>query len=214
MAVRLCDVKRNDSSVADPAKEPLTVLPGSLGFGISNPTFPLLSVEACDPITVAEVLVKVAFPECVASEYIPFQTMVRLMGAFELEKPVQPVPGPVVEPVTFPCWMDSVTPAGRLVTVQLDSLPLKLTVLPPVEDFAGGLNLSLTVGPVQLTLPTASPLNPGPLADAVPTPTSVIKETGNTSANAASKIFLPTLMMSPHGRDDGCNLPLLIAGVG
>jgi hypothetical protein len=155
---------------------------------------PEVSVTKADPSSVREVFVNMAFPLL----YLPFQTTVRLMGVVVPDAmPVQPVPAPVEEPVILPCWMTSVTPDGAPVTEQLDTLPLMLTVLPPAELVAGGLNDALTVTPVHETEPTAGPEKGTPLAAATGLPMANVRSVaGITNADAPNAI-LRNLIMGP-----------------
>jgi hypothetical protein len=182
--------------VVGPANDPETLLPESLGFGTSKPMLPDPSTAAASPTNVAVVFVNVAFPPL----YFPFQTMVRLMLLFEgVAKPSQPPPLPFPPPVTLPCWMTSVTPAGALLTVQLENFPLTLKLLPPVVAVAGGVNVTLTVTPLQVTVPTAGPLKGGLFAaEAAVAPTSPTSDTGKTNATVNNKAFLGMDLRIPH----------------
>jgi len=72
-----------------------------------------------------------------------------------------------------------------------------VALFPPLDSLAGGLKLSFTLTPIQVTVPTAAPEKLGPfVAAADPTPTIVTKETGTITAHAHNKILLPMLMMS------------------
>ena len=72
--------------------------------------------------------------------------------------------------------------------------PLALTVVPPLSNVSGGLNETVPVTPVQLTVPGALPENFDE-AEAVPLPTA-INASGKAAATAERTTFFRILTSS------------------